>query len=244
MTRLAAALLCSLLCAPPLAAGVEMREVALYDGRVRLEVPAHWHEIAAETLEFYSLRSAEATGGRVAEIYQLGFRPGDPELDFALPQVLIQIRESGREPYGQFLSLPRADVIQKLSAERLAEHTGPLMTALELEEITFDRERFALTMTNALDLRLEGEALVTSVTFLTERGYLLLHCYAHASQMRQAGPIFAHIIDSIRFDDELAYQPKLIDRWPPHPSTIAFTAAGVTFLVLVAMVVIQRRRQT
>ncbi len=244
MVRHTAALLCSLLSALPLAAEVEMREVEIYHGRVRLEVPTHWHEIRAETLEFYSLRSAEATGGRVAEIYQFGFRPGNPELDFALPQVLIQIRESGREPYGQFLGLPDVDVIQKLSAERLAEHTGPLLAGLELEEISFDRSRFALTMTNSLDLKLEGEALVTSVTFLTERGFFMLHCYSHSGQIKEAGPIFARIIDSIEFDGELAYRPRLADRWPPHPSTIAFAAAGITFLVLVAMILIQRRRRT
>ena len=33
---------------------------------------------------------------RTAETYQHGFRPGDPDAEFALPQLLIQIREDGR----------------------------------------------------------------------------------------------------------------------------------------------------
>ena len=54
-----------------------VRTVILYQGHATIEVPRDWHDISEESLEFYSLRSAEASGGRVAEIYQYGFRPGD-----------------------------------------------------------------------------------------------------------------------------------------------------------------------
>jgi hypothetical protein len=235
----------ALLCLAPLIAwGDEpMRRVTLYDGLVTLEVPTSWNEIPTETLEFYSLRSAEASGGRMAEVYQLGFRPDDPELDFALPQILIQIRESGREPYGQFLRLPASDLLGEMSDDVTSEHAGPLLRGVRLDEVAFDRDRFALHLANSLELQLEGRAIVTSVSYLTERGYFILHCYALEAQMDQTAPLFSHVVDSIEFADELRYRPRLADRWPPHPSTVAFTAAGITAAILVIMVIATRRQR-
>jgi hypothetical protein len=129
-----------------------------------------------------------------------------------------------------------------MSDDVTSEHAGPLLRGVRLNEVAFDRDRFALHLANSLELQLEGRAIVTSVSYLTERGYFILHCYAHEAQMTQLGPVFSRVVDSIEFSDELSYQPRLADRWPPHPSTIAFTAAGITAAILIIMVLAGRRQ--
>ncbi len=230
--------------AVPSTAEEPVRTVTLYKGHATMEIPHDWNEITEETLEFYSLRAAEASGGRVAEIYQVGYRPGDPEIAFALPQILIQIRESGRLPYGRFLHLPSLDELQRASSRHLADRTGPLLRGLELEAAVFDRHQYALRLNNTLDLTIEGRVSVTTVSFLTERGLLTLHCYAGEPQATVMAPIFDRVIDSVRFDDELRYRPRFADRWPPRPSTVAYGAAALTAITLVLYHIRRRRRQS
>jgi len=221
-----------------------VRTVTLYEGHATMEIPRDWHDISEESLEFYSLRSAETSGGRVAEIYQYGFRPGDPEMDFAVPQILIQIRESGRLPYRQFLHLPTLDEMHEEGDERLADRAGPLLRGIELEAAVFDRRRFAIHLTNTLDLAFEGLVSVTTVSFLTERGLFTLHCYAAADQAPLMTPIFDRAIDSVRFDNELRYTPRFGDRWPPRPSTVAYGAAALVAVILVLSLIRSRRRRS
>ena len=73
-----------ILAAHPAAAGQEFREVTVYGGLVTLEIPADWDEIPQDLLESHSLNVAEASGGRITEIYQYGFRSSDPEVDAEL----------------------------------------------------------------------------------------------------------------------------------------------------------------
>jgi hypothetical protein len=232
-------LLTFMLSAPLAASEQAYRSVTIYDGHVVLDVPAQWNEIPREVLDFYALRAAESSGGRMTESYQFGFRPGDPEIDFVLPQFLIQVRESGRLNYRQFLHLPTAEVLQKAGERSLAEHVGPLVRGLALGETDFDRDSFALYMANTLDLRIEGETAVETVAFLTERGLFTIHFYAHASESAAMDPIFEHVTRSVRFDDELAYRPRLADRWPPRP--IAFFLLAAVIAVVVMTVHVLRR---
>lgn len=237
------ALLTLVVTAHPAGTDGEFREVTVYDGHVTLEVPANWNEIPQEVLEFYSLRAAEASGGRMAEIYQYGFRPGDPEIDFALPQVLIQIRESGRLSYRQFLVLPSAESMRATGERTLANRVGPLVRGLELGDTVFDKDSFALHLSNTLDLSFEGETAVKSVAFLTERGLFTVHFYTRASRAEAMDPVFTHIVDSVHFDDELEYRPRLSDGWPPRPSTILFAGAVLIAAAAGAIHIVQRRRR-
>jgi hypothetical protein len=216
------------------------RRVLVYDGHASLEVPTTWWEIPEELLEFHSLRTAEFSGGRSAEIYQHGFRPGDPRVEFALPQVLIQVRESGRLEYGRFLHLPPLEALRSEGGERLRERAGPLLAGLELEEAHFDRKTYSLRISSILNLQLEGLARVESVSFLTERGLFTVHCYAHDTRVEEMAPVFAAIIDSVRFDDSVAYQPRLSDRWPPTPASVMFGAAALAAAILLLLAI--RRR--
>jgi hypothetical protein len=213
-----------MLTAAPAANEQTYRNVTIYEGHVTLDVPAGWNEIPREVLDFYALRAAEASGGRMTESYQFGFRPADPEIDFVLPQFLIQIRESGRLNHRQFLRLPSAEALQAAGERSLAEHVGPLVRGLALGETEFDRDAFALQLSNTLDLRIEGETAVETVAFLTERGLFTIHFYAHASEASAMAPIFEHITRSVQFDRELAYRPRLADRWPPRPAAFFLLA--------------------
>ncbi len=219
-----------------------LQRVVIVEGRVSLAVPADWHEIPTEVLEFFSLRAAETSGGATAEIYQHGFRPGDPELSFALPQVLIQIRDSGRLRYGLFLDLPPLQVLRSEGSQRIADRAGPRLSGLELEDVVFDRHSFSLWVTSSFDLVPHGQVGVESVSFLTERGLFTIHCYAHASRMEEMAPVFARIIDSVRFDEDTVYRPRLSDRWPPPPGTVALMLAGLAAVVLVLYLIRRRTR--
>ncbi|MCG6950592.1 MAG: hypothetical protein LJE93_16890 [Acidobacteria bacterium] len=219
---------------PTATSGQDLREVSVYDGHATLEIPYDWNEIPEEMLEFYSLRAAESSGGRTAEIYQHGFRPGDPEMDFALPQILIQIRESGRLNYRRFANPPSSEELLASGERVLSEHTGPMVRGIELGSAVFDREKYALHLSNTLDLKFEGETSVESVAFLTERGLFTVHFYADASQTARTDPLFRRISESIRFDEELAYRPHLTDLWPPSPSTVFFLLAALVAAVALA----------
>lgn len=226
------------------AADDAMRTVEVYDGLVTLDVPEHWNEIPPDVLEFFSLQSAEESGGLVVEIYQHGFRPGNPEADFAPPQILIQIKESGRLNYRQFLHLPPIEVVRDHGAAELEQRKGPLLEKLRLNEVFFDRETFSIHVATALDLKFEGKVLVTSVSFLTERGVFTVHCYALISQHVAMMPVFDRIIESVRIDDSIRYRPRLSDRLPPRPALISYAIAFALAVLTLVVHLYQRRRRT
>jgi len=219
--------------AAPTADRAATRTETVYQGHVTLEIPVSWNEIPEDLLEYHSLNTAEISGGRTAEIYQHGYRPGDPELEFALPQILIQIRESGRLSYRPFLHLPPADELQG--------RESPLLDGLVLDDAFFDSDRYVLRLTNILGLERENRISVMSASFLTERGLFTLHCYTYTPQATVVAPIFERVVDSTRFDDELRYRPRLSDLWPPRPSTLAFAAAFVSIVILLALDLRRRR---
>jgi hypothetical protein len=226
------------------AADDAMRTVEVYDGLVTLDIPEQWNEIPPDVLEFFSLQSAEESGGLVVEIYQHGFRPGNPEADFAPPQILIQIKESGRLNYRQFLHLPPIDVVRDHGAAELEERKGPLLKKLRLNEVFFDRETFSIHVATTLDLKFEGKVLVTSVSFLTERGVFTVHCYALISQHVAMMPVFDRILASVRIDDSIRYRPRLSDRLPPRPALIAYAIAFALAVLTLVVHLYQRRRRT
>lgn len=245
--RLLSALLTALIVVPSFAVATEYttRAVDVYGGLVTLDIPERWHEIPPDVLEFFSLQSAEESGGMVVEIYQHGFRPGNPEADFAPPQILIQIKESGRLSYNQFLDLPPIEVVREKGDERLDGRMGPLLENFRLNEVFFDRENYSIHIANTLDLKYEGKTMVTSVSFLTERGLLTLHCYALISQHIAMNPVFEGIIESVRIDESIRYRPRLRDRLPPRPALVSYAIAlALAILALIIHLVGRRRRST
>jgi len=211
------------------------RTETVYQGHVTLEIPIRWHEIPEVQLELQSLNTAEMSGGRIAELYQHGYRPGDPELDFALPQILIQIRESGRLSYRPFFHLPPPEEMQGT--------LDPVVDSLKLDDAFFDRDRHLLRLTNTLGIAPESRMSVLSASFLTERGLFTLHCYTYKTHATVVAPLFERVVDSVRIDDELRYRPRLADRWPPRPSTLAFSAAAVSIIILIILGLRRRKRR-
>ncbi len=219
------------------------RTVEVYDGLATLEIPERWNEIPPDVLEFFSLQSAESSGGLMVEIYQHGFRPGNPEADFAPPQILIQIKENGRLNSRQFQRLPPIELVREQDAGKLDGRMGPFLKDLHLNEVFMDRETHALHVTNTLDLKYEGKVMVKSVSFLTERGLFTVHCYALISQHVAMNPVFDRILESVAIDESIRYRPRLGDRLPPTPAVISY-AIALFFAVLVLIVfLVQRRRR-
>jgi len=214
---------------------------AVYDGMVTLRVPEDWHAIPPAVLEYFTLRTAEATGGRTAETYQHGFRPGDPNAEFSLPQVLIQIREEGRLAHGHFRRLPSPEDLAPPPGSPLAGSRGSLLRDVQLTDVAFDRRRFCLRVDSVIDLAIEGRVVVRSASFLTERGLFTLHCYELEDRIAGTAPVFEQIIDSVRFDDRIVYRPRITDQWSSrHTAVVLLTLAAV--LVAVALVVRGRLR--
>jgi hypothetical protein len=237
-----AVLLVFILGMPPAVGGGELRKVTVYDGHVTFGIPADWREIPPEVLESHSLQMAEASGGRLTEIYQHGFHSSDAEIDFLLPECLIQIRESGRLRYRQFLRLPDVATIRSDEEETLAERVGAAVRGMEPQKAVFDRQRFVIHLSSILDLGYEVEASVESFAFLTERGLFTIHFYVPVRRAPAMAPIYSRIIDSVRLDDELRYRPRLADRWPPRPATLLLAAAALLAALAVAVHLFQRRR--
>jgi hypothetical protein len=215
--------------------------VAVYEGMATLRLPEGWRPIPPTVLEYFTLRTAEATGGRTAETYQHGFRPGDPDAEFSLPQVLIQIREEGRLAHGHFHRLPSPEDVAARPGSPLADPRGSLLRDLELTDVAFDRRRFCLRVDSVMDLSIEGRVVVRSATFLTERGVFTLHCYELEDRIAATAPVFERIIDSVRFDDRIVYRPRLTDQWSSrHTAVVLFVLAAV--LAAVALVARHRLR--
>jgi hypothetical protein len=229
--------------ARPPAAAVEMRRVSVYGGHASLEVPADWREMPPELLEFLALRAADQSGGRSTEIYQHGFRPGNLDTGFDLPQVLIQIREDGRLPLSRFFNLPTPDEVEAGSRGLMSEGGGPFLRDLDLDRVAFDPDRVLLRVDSTMELLVEGTTAVRSASFLTERGAFVVHCYERAARMDASGPLFDRVIASVRFDDEVGYRPRWSDRWTGRHSVLLLLALAAGAALVVAAAWRDRRRR-
>ena len=243
VSMLTTILLTLVLAAPTVPPDQEVHQVSVYNGHVTIEIPADWAEIPPEVLESHSMRLAEASGGRLTEIYQYGFRSGDPENDFFLPECLVQFRESGRLSYRRFLRLPIAEEMRETGREPIDERAGPAVRDMELNDAVFDRDSYSLTLRNNLVLSNEGRTSVKSVAFLTERGLFTMHFYSRVKATEAMDEISTRIVDSVRFDDELRYQPRLLDRWPPQPATILVLVGSLIAITALAIHFLRRRRK-
>jgi len=229
LSMLTTILLTLVLIAPAVSPDQEVREVSVYDGHVTFEIPADWAKIPPELLESHSMRLAEASS--------------DPEVDFFLPECLVQFRESGRLSYRRFLRLPSAEEMRETGRESVDERAGPAVREMELSDAVFDRDSFSLHLRNTLVLSNEGRTSVKSVAFLTERGLFTMHFYSRIKMIEAMDEISTRIVGSVRFDDELRYRPRLLDRWPPRPATILVVVGSLIAIIALAVHFLQRRRR-
>mgnify|MGYP001819648966 FL=1 len=242
LSMLITTILILVLLTPAISPGQGVRDVSVYNGHVRFEIPVDWVEISPDVLESHSMRLAEASGGRLTEIYQYGFRSSDPESDFFLPECLIQYRESGRLNYRRFLRLPTINEMRDTGRESIDERAGPAIREMELSDAVFDRSSFSLHLKNTLVLSNEGKVSVNSVSFLTSRGLFTMHFYSRIRATDAMNTISTRIVNSVRFDDELRYRPRLFDLWPPPSATILVVAGTLLAFLTLAVQFLKRRR--
>lgn len=186
---------------------------SLREGRVILQLPPDWQRIDQEELDLVTMWAAEVTGGRVGELWEAGVAPAAGDLQLGPPFVLIQVDESGRISYGELAILPELESIQaRVDANR--DRGDRLGTgSMRLQSIHFDRTRFALETISGLATSPWGELEIHTLTYLTEAGSLTLHGYLGA----QADPLqrraVAAVLDNVLIAENLAYRPRLRDRW-------------------------------
>jgi hypothetical protein len=213
------------------------REIAIYDGLVRFELPDDWREIAPTDLDELTMWAASATAGQSVEVYQYGYVPPEFESDPWLPHMLVQIRESGRISYGRFLHLPPLEDLRQTSRGRFPQGLPPLVMGVAVERAGFDASTFTIRLEHALDLRFKGPVRVQTAAFLTERGLVAFHFIDRKARIEEGRALFDAIVDGVTIDPALAYRPRLLDRWPGLPY---FVAAGITALALMAYIVHRR----
>jgi len=215
-----------------------MRTVELYHGRATMAVPVDWLEIPADALEHYTLALAEVSGGRYAETYQHGFQPAGDHA-FAYPHLLVQIKETGRFPLRNCLALPSIDEVERASGKWVRERMGPRVSELKLDQLFYDPSIRALRMSTTITTESVGPVAVHSVSYLTERGQLILHCFETAPRFRRSATLFARIIDSVRFSRKVAYRLRLSERWPAleRLDWRHWSLAGVIVVLVVMLVV-------
>jgi hypothetical protein len=229
-----------LVAAAILIAAEDVRRVAIYDELVTIEIPATWEEESPLDLEQTTFRTAEATGGQLVEVYQHGFRPSHPTTEPGLPEVLIQIRESGRIRSGDLVGDTSLKFLRQGAEARYHGELAPLIMAIEVLDSYFDADTNTLHLEHRIELRLKGEVRVLTVAFLTERGLLTFHFFDRAARIADSRQVFDQMIQSVQIDPTLAYRPRWSDRWPGLPF---FIASGVAALVLL-IIIIRRRRES
>jgi len=219
------------------AQGSSADTTVIYDGLFSLEVPPGWLEFAPLELEELSTWAATATAGRSVEIYQHGYFPPEFRDDPWLPHILVQIRESGRIPYGEFLHLRPIEEIQSSSKARFPQGLQPLVMGITVDRVSFDPSTFCVRLEHALELRFKGPVRVLTAAFLTERGLVAIHYIDRKARIDEGRERFDAIVNSVSIDPSLAYRPRLLDRLPGLPY---FIAAGIVAIVLAAYVLHRR----
>lgn len=189
-------------------------DVTLCDGLVAVTLPPGWREVPPEVLELYTVTMAEASGGRVTEVYQEAFQPEGASELVEYPRILFQVKDSGRQTYGPFLRVPSLDEVVRATGPRLDQAGSAGVSELSLDQLFFDRHRFALRVSTTLTVEGTGRVGVHTASFLTERGRLAVHCFEVMDRFGATAPLFDEVIRSVRIAPPLAYRPRLADRWP------------------------------
>jgi hypothetical protein len=217
-----------------------VRPVSIYGGLVALEIPGDWREIDSLHLEELTTWSAEATAGRSVEVYQHGFRPQDPGIDPRLPNILVQIRESGRLRYGRLLHLQPLDTLQNETHRSYPDGIPPLVMGVSVEDVSFEPTAYCLRLEHSLDLRFVGRVRVLTAAFLTQRGLVSFHYVDRERRIGDGRVLFDRVVESVRLSPEIAYQPRMSDHLPGLPY---FIAAAVLAAALIALLLHRRQSQ-
>ncbi len=220
-------------------ADLESRAVRIHDGLVSLTLPVGWHEIDPGHLDEVTRWTTGATGGRVGALYQHGYRPILPPDQPGLPQILVQIRQSGRLRYRDVLALLKDAETADGPLNRFDNGLPPLVVGVAVERVSFDSGTFTLSLEHALDLRIRGRARVLTAARLTERGFIAFHYIDRERRIGAGRELFEAVLDSVEIAPEFAYRPRLLDRWPGLPLLVA---AGVSALALAVYVTFRSRR--
>lgn len=227
--------------AQPARAEPSFRRVTISNEVLSMEIPDDWREIEPLQLEELTMWAADATAGRLVEVYQSGFCPLEFEDDPYLPNILVQIRASGRVRYGSFLDLPPLADLQNDTRVSFPQGLPPLIMGIAIDRAAFDRSKYCIRLEHSLDLRLRGRVTVLTAAFLTERGFATLYFADRERRIDRGRELFDRIVDSVVVAPEFAYRPRTSDRWPGLPF---FVAAAVILVVLIGYLAARRRRRS
>jgi len=196
------------------ASAAKVERVDVPGGTLRLAVPSTWARIPATELELRALFAAEATGGAAAEVYSAAFAPRGAIPAVAPPLLLVQGHRNGRMSWARFTRLPTPDEIDSQAAARLVGSGVPFGDHTSVQEVAFDRDRYALELKTRVDRTPWGPLDVRSALFLTSAGGVAVHALFRVDAQPPVDDMWRSVLTSVTLDEGLEYTPRLRDLWP------------------------------
>ena len=176
-----------------------------------MSVPGGWKEIPAAVLKDYADKLARLQPNAPRQEFQGGFQLTSAQQWFTYPYVMIQIRNTGRVPEGQFT---KAAGIQGAAEKGLKKAESQLSTILSESELTeprYDPQKHALFMNGSMNVAGVGKVKMTSATLLSEKGTISVYCYASVSDFAAYAKPFETMLNSVQLSEELRYKPRPSD---------------------------------
>jgi hypothetical protein len=177
-----------------------------------LTLPDGWERIPGKAIEELVAKVAAAAGGKISEHYDDGFQQSAGGKWFQYPYVLVQARENGRIPEAKLAEMKSVREGMQKGLNEAEGKLSSLVSGLSLGDTFYDASNKCILIRFSMNAPNVGEIKALTCGFLTERGILLVHCYARAADFDRQLPIFQSILDSVRISEDLRYKPRLSDK--------------------------------
>jgi len=212
-----------------------------------MSVPAGWKEIPAAVLKDYMDRMAQLAPNAPKQEFQGGFQLTSARQWFTYPYVLIQMRNTGRVPEGQFTKAAGIQGATEKGLKKAESQLSSILSESELTEPRYDPQKHALFMNVSMNVAGVGKVKMTSATLLSEKGTISVYCYAPVDDFAPYTKPFETMLDSVQLSEELRYKPRPSDAnavlgFLDHVGRGALRGAIIGALVGVVIFVMRRKK--
>ncbi len=214
MKRAAIAAILIVLCIYGRCYGLELiREVKTQDG-FTVRLPNDWKPIPRDMLDKYSQAVARLTRDTEKQVYDYGFQKADAPGWFAYPYILIQVRKTGRIAEAQLKSIERFQGDLDKSMARMQQAMSEVVSDARVGEMVYDPEAHILFSQMRMEVKEIGTIRGLIALLLTEQGGIHIAAYAKGDDFSHYLPLFEKIARGVVPDDNLRYQPRMLESVP------------------------------
>jgi len=178
---------------------------------VAISVPTGWTEIPAAILKDYTDKLARLQPNAPRQEFQGGFQLTSAEQWFTYPYVMIQIRNTGRVPEGQFTKSAGIHGAAEKGLKKAESQLSTILSESKLTEPRYDPQKHALFMNGSMNVAGVGKVRMTSATLLSEKGTISVYCYALEGDFAAYLKPFETMLNSVELSEELRYKPRPSD---------------------------------